>query len=90
MENPESIKDLTLDPENWDQMRELGHQMIDDLFDYWQSIRDQKIWKPIPAEVKDFLDQPIPETGQDPNEVYEDFKKYIFPYNKGNVHPRFF
>lgn len=90
MENPKSKKDLTLDPENWDQMRELGHQMIDDLFDYWQSIRDQKIWKPIPAEVKDFLDQPIPESGQDPNEVYEDFKKYIFPYNKGNVHPRFF
>jgi glutamate/tyrosine decarboxylase-like PLP-dependent enzyme len=90
MENPESKKDLTLDPENWDQMRELGHQIIDDLFDYWQSIRDQKIWKPIPAEVKDFLDQHIPETGQDPNEVYEDFKKYIFPYNKGNVHPRFF
>ena len=88
--NQRPVKDLTLDPENWDQMRELGHQMIDDLFDYWQSIRDQKIWKPIPAEVKDFLDQPIPESGQDPNEVYEDFKKYIFPYNKGNVHPRFF
>lgn len=90
MENPKPKKDLTLDPENWDQMRELGHQMIDDLFDYWQSIRDQKIWKPIPAEVKDFLNQSIPESGQDPNEVYEDFKKYIFPYNKGNVHPRFF
>ncbi|MDX5337917.1 MAG: aminotransferase class V-fold PLP-dependent enzyme [Cyclobacteriaceae bacterium] len=83
-------KDLTLDPENWDQMRQLGHQMIDDLFDYWQSLRDQKIWKPIPLEVKEFLNQPIPENGQDPAEVYEDFKQYIFPYNKGNVHPRFF
>lgn len=83
-------KDLTLDPENWDQMRQLGHQMIDDLFDYWQSIRDQKIWKPIPSEVKEFLDQPIPEQGQDPAEVYEEFKHYIFPYNKGNVHPLFF
>lgn len=83
-------KDLTLDPENWDQMRQLGHQMIDDLFDYWQSIRDQKIWKPIPAEVKEFLDQPIPEQGQDPAKVYEEFKQNIFAFNKGNVHPRFF
>ncbi len=83
-------KYLTLDPENWTQMRALGHQMIDDLFDYWQSIRDQKIWKPIPTEVKEYLDQPIPELGQDPEEVYQDFKQNIFPYNKSNVHPRFF
>ena len=83
-------KDLTLDPVNWDQMRQLGHQMIDDLFDYWESIRDQKIWKPIPTEVKEFLDQPLPEKGQDPDQIYQEFKQNIFPYNKGNVHPRFF
>lgn len=83
-------KDLTLDPENWEAMRKLGHQMIDDLFDYWQGIREEKIWKPIPTPVKDFLDQPIPETGQDPEQVYQEFKQNIFPYNKGNVHPRFF
>ena len=83
-------QDLTLDPENWDQMRALGHQMIDDLFDYWQSIREQKIWRPIPEEVKDFLNLPIPENGQPAEEVYADFKNYVFPYNKGNVHPRFF
>lgn len=87
MKNPQN---LTLDPENWDQMRALGHQMIDDLFDYWQSIREQKIWRPIPEEVKDFLDLPIPENGQPAEEVYADFKNYVFPYNKGNVHPRFF
>jgi|TARA_R100000365_G_C2747204_1_gene76932 glutamate/tyrosine decarboxylase-like PLP-dependent enzyme len=83
-------KNLTLDPENWDKMRQLGHQMIDDLFDYWQSIRDQKIWKPIPEEVKDQFEKPIPEKGQSPEEVYKEFKEFIFPYNKGNVHPRFF
>lgn len=83
-------ENLTLDPENWTTMRQLGHQMIDDLFDYWQNIREEKIWKPIPAEVKDFLDQPIPEKGQSPETVYQEFKQNIFPYNKGNVHPRFF
>lgn len=86
----EKKEDLTLDPKNWDAMRDLGHQMIDDLFDYWKGIRDQKVWKPIPEEVKDFFDSPIPEIGQSPDEIYAEFKQNIFPYNKGNIHPRFF
>jgi glutamate/tyrosine decarboxylase-like PLP-dependent enzyme len=71
-------------------MRALGHQMVDDLIDYWAGIREQKIWRPIPDEVKQVFDLPIPEQGQTPEEVYREFKEYIFPYNKGNVHPRFF
>ena len=90
MKKDTTAENLTLDPENWDAMRQLGHQMIDDLFDYWENIREEKIWKPIPTEVKEFLDQPIPEVGQSPEEVYQEFRQFIFPYNKGNVHPRFF
>jgi aromatic-L-amino-acid/L-tryptophan decarboxylase len=90
MENIKPKENLTLDPENWDAMRQLGHQMIDDLFDYWENIREEKIWKPIPAQVKEFLDQPLPQNGQSAEEVYREFKQNIFPYNKGNVHPRFF
>jgi glutamate/tyrosine decarboxylase-like PLP-dependent enzyme len=90
MKKDTTAENLTLDPENWEAMRLLGHQMIDDLFDYWQNIREEKIWKPIPDEVKEFLDQPIPEKGQSPETVYQEFKQNIFPYNKGNVHPRFF
>lgn len=87
---PTATEDQTLDPQDWNAMRALGHQMVDDLIDYWEGIREEKIWKPIPEEVKTFLDQPIPETGQAPEEVYREFKENIFPYNKGNVHPRFF
>ncbi|MDF2156356.1 aminotransferase class V-fold PLP-dependent enzyme [Algoriphagus sp. CAU 1675] len=86
----ETKKDLTLDPQDWEAMRSLGHQMIDDLFDYWKGIREQKIWRPIPDEVKEYLDQPLPEKGEAPEKIYEEFKHYIFPYNKGNIHPRFF
>ena len=90
MSQMETIPDQNLDPKDWESMRLLGHQMVDDLIDYWKGIREEKTWKPIPEEVKSFLDQPIPENGQTPEKVYEDFKQYIFPYNKGNVHPRFF
>ena len=90
MSQKETIPDQNLDPKDWEAMRALGHQMIDDLIDYWAGIREQKIWRPIPEEVKEVFDQPIPEQGQSPEEVYREFKENIFPYNKGNVHPRFF
>ena len=90
MSQKETIPDQNLDPKDWESMRQLGHQMVDDLIDYWKGIREEKTWKPIPDEVKTFLDSPLPEQGKDPHEVYEEFKQYIFPYNKGNVHPRFF
>jgi glutamate/tyrosine decarboxylase-like PLP-dependent enzyme len=90
MSQKETIPNQNLDPKDWEAMRALGHQMIDDLIDYWAGIREQKIWRPIPVEVKEVFDQPIPEQGQSPEEVYREFKENIFPYNKGNVHPRFF
>ena len=90
MSQKEIIPDQNLDPKDWEAMRALGHQMIDDLIDYWAGIREQKIWRPIPEEVKEVFDLPIPEQGQSPEEVYREFKENIFPYNKGNVHPRFF
>ncbi len=65
----DSIPDQNLDPKNWEAMRALGHLMVDDLIDYWKGIRDEKIWRPIPEEVKAFLDQPIPEQGQSPEVV---------------------
>ncbi|MDG1277935.1 MAG: pyridoxal-dependent decarboxylase [Algoriphagus sp.] len=80
----------TLDPENWDEIRALGHQMIDDLVNYWQGIREEPTWKPIPEEIKSTFDTSVPKQGIAPSKVYEQFKTTIFPYNKGNVHPRFF
>ena len=85
----DNLTDQNLDPKDWEAMRALGHQMIDDLIDYWAGIREQKIWRPIPEEVKEVFDLPIPEQGQSPEEVYREFKENIFPYNKGNVHPDF-
>ena len=40
--NEEIQKDLTLDPKDWEAMRQLGHQMIDDLINYWAGIREEK------------------------------------------------
>ena len=31
----------TLDPENWDEMRELAHHMVNDAFHYLQTVADR-------------------------------------------------
>ena len=76
----DNLTDQNLDPKDWETMRALGHQMVDDLIDYWKGIREEKIWRPIPEEVKAFLDQPIPENGQTPEEVYQEFKPVSYTH----------
>jgi aromatic-L-amino-acid/L-tryptophan decarboxylase len=78
-----------LDPQDWSAMRSLGHRMVDDIFDYWQSIRDRPVWQPTPATVKAKLELPLPLEPQAPELVYQDFRENILPYPMGNIHPRF-
>jgi aromatic-L-amino-acid/L-tryptophan decarboxylase len=79
----------TLDPENWDEIRALGHRMVDDMLDYLQSVRDRPVWKPVPKEVKAELDQPLPRQPQGAAQAYQEFLQYILPNPMGNIHPRF-
>lgn len=79
----------TLDPENWDLARDLGHRMIDDLIDYWQTVRERPVWQRLPAEVKERFDEPLPEEPQGMQQAYQDFQDLVLPYPKGNIHPRF-
>ncbi|MBO0933712.1 hypothetical protein J2I48_22075 [Fibrella sp. HMF5036] len=81
---------VSLDPENWDNLRSLGHQMIDDMFDYLQTIGEQPAWKQPSDDVKAHFAQPLPRVGQPEAAIYAEFLHYILPYNNGNVHPRFF
>ena len=45
----------TLDPQEWDEMRSLGRQMVDDMLEWMESARDRKVWQPVPDEVKAFF-----------------------------------
>jgi aromatic-L-amino-acid decarboxylase len=82
--------DNSLDPENWDELRELGHRMIDDLFDDLRSLRDQPVWKPVPDNVRAQLSGDTPPLEpQGARAAYDDYRRLIAPYPRGNVHPRF-
>jgi glutamate/tyrosine decarboxylase-like PLP-dependent enzyme len=79
----------TLDPQDWGEMRRLAHQMTDDMMDLLQHIRERPSWTKMPDEPKQFLHQDVPQKPQDIADVYADFKQYVLPYVKGNIHPRF-
>jgi aromatic-L-amino-acid decarboxylase len=79
----------TLDPEDWQALRTLGHQMVDDMMTYLETVRERPVWQPIPEDVRLFLKQPLPVEGQEAGEVYRDFKENVLPHPLGNIHPRF-
>jgi aromatic-L-amino-acid decarboxylase len=79
----------TLDPENWDEMRDLAHRMVDDALDYIQSAGDRPVWNPVPADVEKRLKAPAPAEPSSPTEVYAEFQTNILPYNLHTNHPRF-
>jgi glutamate/tyrosine decarboxylase-like PLP-dependent enzyme len=80
----------TLDPQDWCKIRQLGHRMIDDMFDHLENLRDQSAWQPMPDEVKNHLqNQSLPNDGQNPETIYQDFLQNVRPYPRGNIHPRY-
>ena len=82
--------ELSLDPLNWHQFRELAHTALDDALDFVQTVRERPVWKPLPEHVQNSLAAPVPVIGQSLDEVYAEFSENIFPYATGNIHPRFF
>ena len=86
-----SDTDETLDPEDWDELRRLGHRMIDDMIDHLRTVRERPAWQPVPAEVRRALEaEPVPRTGMALEQVYESFRTNVLPYPTGNLHPGFF
>jgi aromatic-L-amino-acid decarboxylase len=79
-----------LDPANWDDIKTLGYQIIDDMVDYLKNVGERPVWQPIPQQVKDEFKKPLPQTGTDIFKVYEEFKQNILPYPGGNIHPKHF
>ncbi len=78
----------TLDPHDWESMRELGHRMIDDVMDDLKSLRNRPAWNHAPDMVKaNFISAP-PLDPQSPDSIYDEYLKHIHPYPLGNYHPR--
>jgi aromatic-L-amino-acid decarboxylase len=85
----QASQEETLDPQDWGSLRLLGHQMLDDMFDYLRDVRQRPVWQPIPGEVKENMKKSLPRDPQPIDAIYQNFRRDILPYPLGNIHPRF-
>ncbi|HET9030336.1 MAG TPA: pyridoxal-dependent decarboxylase [Candidatus Aquilonibacter sp.] len=79
-----------LDPNDWQAFRALSHAALDDALDYLEHVGERAAWKPMPDDAVAALNEPLPRAGTPLADVYREFVENIFPYNSGNIHPRFF
>ena len=79
----------TLDPQNWDELRALGHRMLDDMIDHIASVRERPVWQPIPEAVRARFRAALPQAPSDLGDVYREFSELIAPFATGNLHPGF-
>ena len=80
----------SLDPTDWNALRQMGHRMLDDMVDMLAGVRHAPVWQPMPAEVRSTLRSGGLPTAPSPlAEVYRDFQTLVQPYGSGNIHPRF-
>ena len=79
----------TLDPEDWTELRALGHRMLDDMIDEMARLRERPVWTRVPEEVRASFREALPQGPTAPAAVYRDFRQRIQPYSSGNTHPRF-
>ncbi|MGH6954529.1 MAG: pyridoxal phosphate-dependent decarboxylase family protein [Alphaproteobacteria bacterium] len=79
----------TLDPASWDDLRALGHRMIEDMIDHLATVRERPAWRPMPPGIASRLQQPLPLAPEGAERAYADFVEAVLPYPTGNTHPRF-
>ena len=79
----------TLDPVNWDELKLLGVQMVNDMIGFLQTIREKPVWTQPTEAVKNNFKEGIPQSPMRLNKVYDEFKQNILPHYLGNIHPRY-
>ena len=80
--------DETLDPEDWESIRALGHRMVDDMLMYLQNIRTASSGSPTQKAIEKIC-VPLTQEGEGEEKVYEVFQHSILPYTLPNTRPRF-
>jgi aromatic-L-amino-acid decarboxylase len=86
---PDTPVEQSLDPDNWEELRQLGHRMVDDMMHYLQTVSERPAWQQPSASSISNLHQTLPQSPQTAESVYEEFLTTVLPYNKNNIHPRF-
>jgi glutamate/tyrosine decarboxylase-like PLP-dependent enzyme len=83
---------MTLDPisdAGWNDLKALGHRMVDEMLERTRTLRDRPLWQPLPSSAREGIATGLPQEGRSPGEVYAACAQHVLPYPTGNIHPRF-
>ena len=81
--------EISLDPEDWEEFRALGHEVLDDMINFLKNIRDQSVWQPIPKDQKELFQSSAPKEGAALESIYQEYMNNFFPYSMRCAHPHF-
>jgi aromatic-L-amino-acid decarboxylase len=81
--------EISLDPENWEEVRRLGHRMVDEMLEHVRTVADRPVWQPMPDASRAALGVASLKSPEALATIYEDFVEHVLPYGLGNIHPRF-
>ncbi len=74
-----------------DEIRRVGHRVVDLIARHLGSLPERPVFRPFPAErAAGYLASPLPEQGRDAGEILDLFARDVEPFPFGNGHPRFF
>lgn len=63
--------------------------MLEDMLDYVENIRQRPVWQPIPDEIRNHFQEPLPHSASSLADAHQIFMHEVLPYAVGNVHPGF-
>ncbi len=84
----ESFLDLDMSPE---QFRALGHRVVDMIAEYYRTVRDVPVFPARTSQtVAAVFDEPVPQRGQDPDSLLDEWTAKVLPNTTHLGSPRYF
>jgi len=88
MAAPESFLDLDMSPE---QFRALGYRVVDMIAEYYRTVRDVPVFPArTSSTVAAIFDEPVPQRGQDPVSILDEWTEKVLPNTTHLGSPRYF
>lgn len=83
-------KENSLEPENWDDLKECGKKMLEEIFSYVEVIGEEKAWWPLSEKDNKRYQECIPQSGQSLESTYQEYVETVLKKNAPmNIHPGF-
>lgn len=84
----EEFDSLDLTP---DEFRDLGYRTIDMIAEYFDGLDDRPVFpRTSQSEVEQVFEEPLPEAGQDPDAILDEWTERVLPNTTHNTSPRYF